>query len=78
MAQANKHSLSRSGRDINGCAHLQSEKIPEVHYPKSVPKCPNHEPSKREVLVLAKLLAHGLHTFSISQHKFQRISLEKK
>ena len=33
MAQANKHSLSRSGRDFDGCADLQPEKIPEVYYP---------------------------------------------
>ena len=78
MAQANKHSLSRSGRDFNGCAHVQPEKIPQIHHAKSSPQYPDHEPSKREVLVLAKPLAHGFHTLSISQHKFQRISLEKK
>ena len=78
MAQANKHSLSRSGRDFDGCADLQPEKIPEVYYPQNSPQHSNHEPSKREVWVLAKPLAHGFHTFSISQYKFQRISLEKK
>jgi hypothetical protein len=73
MAQANKHSLSRSGRDFNGCAHLQSEKIPEVHYPKSVPKCSNHEPSKREVLVLPEPLSHGFNILCLRPPKIPKI-----
>ena len=43
MAQANKHSLSRSGRDFNGCADLQPEKIPQIYHPKISPQCANYE-----------------------------------
>ncbi len=74
MAQANKHSLSRSGRDFDGCAHLQSKKISEVHYPKSVPKCSNNEPFKREVLVLAKPLSPDLTSFHLSHWKIRNLS----